>query len=250
MSRFLTLYIQNKRIKGEFSRYASMGLIQSWTSRPELFNIDIRKDDSIYWVTVQKGVLYIIMAMVVRERLTYEAFAQQYGKDLADLDQHRGLFFIASKATEIKIDRPVSGDDVKKIRWASGEQPAFDPSDSPFLDKQAFRGHRWLSEESAEILNKYLHFIDVTPDHIAAWRNTMPNHIAAQRHTIPTENNYIPTQRDCENIYRKITKIGSDIPIEELLNQVEKELRAQGKTLDREWRSTTEKNLKKWYPEE
>ncbi|MBP9560834.1 MAG: hypothetical protein KBE27_03335 [Syntrophorhabdaceae bacterium] len=175
MPRFLTLYIQNKRIDEEFKRYERSMLIQAWSIRPELSKKGVDKGDIIYWVTVRQGVLYLIMAMIVGERIHYEDFAQRFGRDLADWDKGNSEFFyVASKGTTIETYKEVDSTDVKKIKDIYGRGLVFNPPQSKFLDPQTLRSPRWISEESADILNKYLEFVDVTPQHILAWRTMIP----------------------------------------------------------------------------
>jgi len=260
MAKFLTLYIQNHTLDSEFEPYARRGLFQSWSSRPKLFSKDglpiVKNDDTIYWVSVKKGVLYLVMAMIVGEIISYEEFSKRYGQDLADwnIGHQKKLFIIAKKATSIEVDRGVEYKDVKLIETEKGEKLKFTPPGSQFLDKQTLRNPRWLTKESAGILNKYLDFIDITSEHIIAWRAAVPkNWISDKIETVKNKSNntdleknkdfYIPTKEDCEMAY---TKPGEKIHVNKLLDKLHEELTKQGKVLDPKWRIITKKNIEKW----
>ena len=253
MPHFLTLYLQNSIVDKEFKAYESSNLIQTWSSRPILSKMDIRKDDTIYWVTVRQGVLHLIMAMVVGEKILYENFAQRYGRGLADWEKDHGeWFYIASKGTTIETNRDIDFTDVKKIKTQDGRNLTFNPPQGNLLDRQTLRNPRFLSEESAEILNKYLEFEDVTPQHFAEWIKVL--NVGEIEEKIEREKmnasilhekagGYLPTREDIEYAYRSIAYWGQEVNIEDLLNKIEENMRIANKVLDPNWRSITKENI-------
>lgn len=60
--------------------------------------------------------------------------------------------------------------------------------------------------------------------------------------------NHLPTKSDCERVIKKVSRstTETDVDLEELLVELEKDLTEKGKTLKSNWKIITEENLKLW----
>ena len=63
-----------------------------------------------------------------------------------------------------------------------------------------------------------------------------------------SEDEYLPTKRDCERIISNLTSStsGDEIGIDEFLAELKKDLTVKGKTLKSNWKIITEEKLKLW----
>ena len=175
MTRHLTLYVKNQTVEENMKNYS--GLVHAWSSNPILEAHNIIIGDTIYLVTIQKGVLFVISALTIGDILSYADFSRKYGKDLADGWEHGNIFYLASRATTIEINRNVSFTDAKRLRFhGKKDKLAFKSPESELLDPQTLRTPRKLTEDSASILDSYLgKLIDkMQESHITDWRRVLP----------------------------------------------------------------------------
>jgi hypothetical protein len=252
MASFFTLYITNKTIETKYRRY--VGLVDSWSSNTKLDKLNVGVGDSVYWVSILNGSLYVISALRVGKKLSYADFSKQHGKDLADAWEHGEAFYIASQATTIAIDRDVSPGDAKQIRFESNnDRLKFNPPGSNDLDPQTLRVPRRLTPNSASILDDYLgDYVQVSGNHITAWKKffeTIPTNITEiyHVHNDKGEFGYIPIREDYDNARRKCLREGKErVSYDDILDVMQNDLEKAGYRLAENWRLVTKDNIEKW----
>jgi hypothetical protein len=152
MKRHFTCYWTNATCKGH-ADYEGNPL--EHTSGNRFVKSGVESDDSVYVVTVRKGLLYLIGRLTVA-RICSRAEAQEVlgTDDLWDAKDH----IIAASATPMRFEFKVPIDITEKLLFIrkSGavERPVF--KKSGYLDQQTLRCVRKLSPESARLLDKLL----------------------------------------------------------------------------------------------
>jgi hypothetical protein len=256
MPTFFTLYITNKTIDEKYRRY--VGLVDSWSSNPTLNKLNVGVGDSIYWVSIKEGSLYVISGLRFGRILSYEDFSKQYGKDLADAwGGHGKSFYVASEATTIAVHRKVSLEDAKNIRFETGKDRLKFKKDSNDLDPQTLRSPRELTMESARLLDGYLgDYVQIEDKHITAWRKyfeSIPTNLTETYsvHNQESESGYIPTHEDYDNTRRKcLREDKKSMSIVNIMDIMQNDLEGVGCQLDESWRSVTEENIRVWIVKE
>lgn len=170
MPKYYTMYITKQTIEERIRKY--IGIAEPWSSDPMLDKRGAGVGDSIYWLNIRNGLLYVITAVRVGRILSYNDFSKQYGQDLADGWPHGKLFYIASQAAAFSLSREVTPEDAGGIRFESvNDRLKFSPANSDNLDPQTLRASRVLTPDSALILDSYIdHYVKVSSSEITALR--------------------------------------------------------------------------------
>ena len=170
MSKYYTMYITKQTIEERIWKY--VGIVEPWSSDSMLDKRGVEVGDSIYWLNIRNGLLYVITAVRVGRILSYNEFSKQYGQDLADGWGHGKFFYVASQAATFSLSREVTPEDARRIRFESvNDRLKFSPANSDNLDPQTLRASRVLTPDSALILDSYIdHYVQVSSSEIATYR--------------------------------------------------------------------------------
>ena len=72
------------------------------------------------------------------------------------------------------------------------------------------------------------------------------NNASQQNNSQPQDNNYLPTKDDFELAYRSLTRLGDELSLDAILDQIEINITKAGLSLKSNWRIITEKNIEIW----
>jgi hypothetical protein len=117
----------------------------------------------VYIVSILKGQLLLGGRMKVDRILSYEEAVEFFdGEDIYEADEH--LIGVEGSGTPLKLHRRLSPSVTKRIRFESksGPKEPFFVSDTE-LDRQATRGVRELTSESATLLDRIIAATDGLP---------------------------------------------------------------------------------------
>lgn len=129
------------------------------TSSAKFAQLGVKKGNQIYAVFVRDGKLFLIGKMEVER----PASSWREVVDLLGLENvYRGVsdarYLIAKYATQMCFSQRLPLDVVKKLRFASDENPKPKFVDNERLNGQTLRNVRELTQESAILLNDFLKY--------------------------------------------------------------------------------------------
>jgi hypothetical protein len=143
----------------EYERQGDEGWPLCETSSAKFSQLGVKKGDQIYAVFVRDGKLFLVGKMEVeRPASSWKEVVDLLGQENVYRGVRGAQYLIAKRATQMCFSQQLPLSAVKKLRFASRENPRPKFVDSERLDRQTLRNVRELTQESATLLSDLLKY--------------------------------------------------------------------------------------------